>query len=263
MTPNKIGTIPEFSKEEGIEEEKKAPVEETEEKENETPTELPAEEKQSEDTEGETEEVVEPQKPEVSTEVETLKEKSEREKQGLLREIERLRKEKAELRKKEFLKTEEPLVVKKDEDLKDVNPADIELIDKVIKAKGYVRKDEFQKISYDSVKNDELNKFLEKYPEFKPENDPNDINWKALNEEISLYKMPSDPKKIGDILERARKSITKSFTNDTAKKRQIEIASKGGGSAQRSSSKGKLSDWQKEQYRTGGWSEEEIAELEN
>ncbi len=270
MSPNKIGKIPDFSdegtepvEEKGIEEEKKAPAEEAEEEEKVTPAELPAEEKPDE-TSNADEEEVEPPKEEVVDDT-----GAKRREQGLLREIEKLRKEKAELRKKEFLRADEPLIVPKEkvEDLAGVNPADIELIDKVIKAKGYVQKDEFQKINYESVKNDELTKFLEKYPEYKPENDSNDTNWNALQSEISLYKMPADPRKVGEILERAHKGIQRSFSertpNNQAKKRAVEIASHGGGGAQRSSSKGHLTDWQKEQYRKGGWSEEDIVEMDN
>ena len=120
---------------------------------------------------------------------------------------------------------------------------------------------------YQSVENEELTKFLEKYPEYKPENDPNNINWNVLERELGWMKKPVNPHLIGDMLERARKMATgfvaPSDHGLPEKKRQVQLASVGSVGTQRSSSSPKtLSSQQREIYERGGWTEEEIKSIE-
>lgn len=180
----------------------------------------------------------------------------------LLREIADLRGQRRDLKQDQLNRVDEQI-----SELKDVHPDDAALIEKVLRAKGYVRKDEAQQMVYESVKNDEVAKFLDKYPEYKPENDSNDINWQTLQKEMSFYRIPSDPHQVGQLLERAHRAIsiirTPSGRSTTQKARQIEVAGAGAGGVQRPSSSGKTFDpLKKAALLQGGWSEEEIKNME-
>ena len=264
-----VGTIPEFSdggtlspKEEAGTEEVKETLVETPEKgdniedvivEKETPPALPAETKPvEEDTKLQDENTKE-----VGTDNQGLL--SQREK--LLAEIRDLRLDRRELRGQK----KEPLIVEQKQDtLDDIDPEYAKTIERVIKAKGYVTKDESNRTSYDSVKKVKLDEFLDKYPEYKPENDPEDINWNSLQKELSFYKMPSDPHSFEKVLAKAHSAISSPAKGGrTTNPKKLETARLGGGGEKRPSSQTKrLTDTQKNVYRNGGWSEEEISDLE-
>ena len=253
--------VPEFTTDEtvaGAEEVKEAPVQETE-AEKETPSDLPAES----ETVVSDEKPAEPARAEVrddskGLEVQVRGLQDERVK--LLKEIQDLRGQRREIKREELTKVDQKI-----DDLKDVNPEDISLIDKVLRSKGYLTKEESQKMFYESVKQEELNKFLDKYPEYKPENDPHDVNWNTLQRELGFYRLPDDPKRIGEVLLRAHRGIAKVPTDRTVevRKQQVKTASVGsGGSAQRSSSQKTLDPEKRHMLLRGGWSEEEIKKIE-
>lgn len=173
---------------------------------------------------------------------------------------------KRELTPAELFKVQEKVV----DTLEGVNPEDATLVEKVLRAKGYITREESQTMFYEAVKQEELGKFLDKYPEYKPENDANDVNWNTLQREVGMYKMPSNPRQIGEILERSHKQVQPSYQSAQPKpgaispavKRQLEVAGVGSGGTQ-SSTRGKtLPEHYKEHYRRGGWTEEEIIEIE-
>lgn len=184
------------------------------------------------------------------------------EKEKLLDEIKTLRGTKREIKQEELNRVNDKL-----EDLKDVNPDDVSLIEKVLRAKGYVSKAEVEKMSYEAIKNDELNKFLDEFPEYKPTNDPNDINWNALQREFGLYRAPSDARQIGELLRRAHKNIAKTTSDQgTEIKRQaVKTASVGGGSSQRSPVRKSSNPRLAELIKSGalqGFTDEELAKIE-
>jgi len=254
---NTIGKIPEFTQDNSGEQEevKKVEVsspeggEDISEKEKETPSELPTEEKSAEGTDetqsGDTEKL--------EKQVQGLQ----RERQELLKHIVELRGQRREIKQEEFKKVEEKI-----DELKDVHPDDAKLIEKVLRSKGYVTKDEAQKMFYEAVKQEELNKFLDKYPEYKPENDSNDLNWQSLQTELKDFGMPNDPHRIGHVLEKAHRLAAKFSGDRSEAKKRIEIASVGGGGTQRSSSSSSLTPEQRRVYEDGGWSQEEIKQIE-
>lgn len=229
--PNVIGSIPEFSEgslsSQGQEEVKQTAIDETAEEVTETPTELPADtqpasdENQSEDT---GEENVQLRQAVTGLEAEKAK---------LLVEISALRGTRREIKQDALIKVQDKL-----DDLQDVNPSDVELIEKVLKTKGYVKKDDVLQLTYEEVKNQELKGFLDKYPEYKPENDSNDLKWSALQREFGEYARPSDPHRIGYLLEKAHKGIAPTSERDLTpvRKQQVKTASVGSGGVQRSSS---------------------------
>lgn len=179
---------------------------------------------------------------------------------NLLKEISELRGQKREIKQDQLA-----AVNKQIDELKDLHPDDVNVIDRVLRAKGYMTAEEAKGMFYENVRQTELNKFLERYPEYKPENDPGDANWSALQRELGYYAKPSDPYKITEILERAHRMVVKvpSGPSLPAQQRRLEVASHGSGGAQRPSPSGKTLDPDKRaMFRQGGWSEEEIANME-
>lgn len=253
-----INMVPEFTESEGIQEVKQVPKE-TLEQETETPTELPAE-TIDEIVE---EKPAEPVQAVLRDDTNSLEKQLlglQEEKTKLLKEIQHLRGDRRELKKDELIRVDNKI-----DELQDVNPQDVQLIDKVLRSKGYLTKAESEKMFYDSVKQEKLNSFLEKYPEYKPENDPNDLNWSALTREVSIYAQPSDPKRWETILEKAHKDLAKPVSDQHVeiKRQQLKTAGVGSSGVQRSSSQKTLNPEQRSMYERGGWSEEEIKQIEN
>lgn len=152
------------------------------------------------------------------------------EKDKILADIVELRKERRSLKEA----PPEPLLIDKEEDLSDIAPSDVALIEKVLKSKGYVQKGEIQATSYKEKINSLKDQWLERHPEYKPENDPEDKRWNALNSEMNFFKPPTKPEDILKLLDRAdavvspKKSIpTKSSAAVTASQEKIKVSSKG------------------------------------
>lgn len=261
---NTIGTIPEFTSDETVQPAAK-------------PAEAPIPEEVKQDEEGD--QIIVPakekdtpappaEKPDEQVVVESPAPQDETAKaiEGLQKQRVELLKEISELRgtKREIKQDQLDVVQAQIDELKDLNPADVAMIEKVLRGKGYVPKQEVQKMFYDAVKTEKTNEFLEKYPEYKPENDPGDVNWTMLQREIAYYKPPADPHQIIDILERAHRSIVKvpSGVSQAPQKRQVQIASVGGGGTQRPSSPSVKLDPEKRSMLKG-FTPEEIQEMES
>lgn len=187
--------------------------------------------------------------------------------QGLQTELVKLRKEIAELRgqKREIKQEQIDSVQAQIDELKDMHPDDVATIDRVLRAKGYMTKPEADKMFYEAVKNEELNKFLEKYPEYKPENDPDDVNWTTLQRELGYYRTPENPREIAQLLERAHRGVVKvpSGPSIAPQKRQLETAQVGGGGVQRSSPQATLDPDKRAMLKQGGFTDEEIQSIES
>ena len=245
---NQMNMVPEFTTDDqGVSEEreevKETATEEAAEEETETPGEPPAQEEPLAESEEDAKE---------TKAVQGLQE----ERVKLLKEISELRGQRREIKEQQLLRVEEKI-----DELKDIHPEDVTLIEKVLRAKGMVTKDEANHMFYEAVQDEELKKFLEKYPEYKPENDRNDLNWSTLQREFGLYKRPDNPHQIGELLERAHRAVVRvpSDRGVPAKKRQVEVASVGSGGARRSSSHSEtLNPRYREELLRGGWSEEEV-----
>ena len=273
MAQNTIGKIPEFTQDESfagqgpVEEVKQPIVEETPTDEKETPeppAEKPTEQEiAGEDTQALSQAIEQPIEVPQPTEEQRALTGLQAERVKLLKEISELKGQRREIKQEELRTVEQHI-----DDLKDLHPEDVSVIERVLRGKGYVTKQEANQMFYESVKQDELNKFLERYPEYKPENDPGDINWTMLQREMSYYKVPPNPHQITEILERSHRSIVKvpsgraPQTSMQQAKRQLQVASHGSGGAQRPSSHGKLSPQQVDVYRQGGWTEDEIKSIE-
>ncbi len=123
---------------------------------------------------------------------------------------------------------------------------------------------EADKMFYEAVKDEELNKFLERYPEYKPENDPGDAHWNALQRELAYYRQPENPRQVAEVLERAHRGILKIPSDLSTRKRQVEIASVGKGGEQKSQASGaaKFDPDRRAMLARGGFSEEDIQKME-
>jgi hypothetical protein len=218
---------------------------------------------------------VEQPKPKVISEsVETLEAK----KQVLLNELLELRREKRAEKGVPFQshqKESKLFVPEKEENpLEDVSSEDVALIEKVLKAKGYVRQDDLSKKDYSSGIKNFTESWLEKNPEFKPENDPNDENWNKLNAYATkFFNTPSNPKDVLEILDVAKERLfgkstaqlpTKSLHSVAAKKEKIAISAKpssGGGSASKASSSERGSIDTSLLQHLQGFTDEELKEI--
>ena len=183
----------------------------------------------------------------------------EAEKARLLTEVQELRGERRQLKQSEADKLQSEI-----DELKDLDPQDVSAIERIIRAKGYLTKGEAGQIRYDDAKDSAIDKFLTKYPEYKKENDPNDIRWEAIQREMYRYVQPNNPSEFFNLLERSHKFLAETIPSDPnrpAQKQRVEVASMGGGGVQRSSSQKSLPAHMEQYYRDGGWSEEDITEI--
>ena len=272
MSKNIVGAIPEFTNGEQVEVKEPLGVE------KETPSSPPAKTKPVEEVqeperklEQVSEDVLEDEKDdgvvEVPEERYVPKEQFDKATQGLRDEIVYLKGKLREVTGAEKRTIEKQIEVKENklDDLEDLNPTDVEIVEKVLKSKGYITQAEAKKMSYESTKQDILNTWLENHPEYKPENDVDDSKWNALQREVGIYKLPEDPRDIKDRLDRAHREISKSKSDPTlpVRKQQVKTAGIGAGGVQRSSSRSsKLTEAQKATFRQGGWSEEEISKMD-
>ena len=263
-----IGKIPEFT-EEGTSpeeaEDKEVKTEEGQPQEGTSPQEKPAEETEPA---GE-QEAVKPEGETISDDTSKLTSQVQGladERQKLLEEIKSLRGERRTLKQQEIDTVDKKIIDVKDE-LADINPEDVKVLDKYFKARGFVTKEEATQLNYNQVKQEVLENFLNKYPEYKPENDPHDVNWNALQRELSLYKLPQNPRMINDLLERSRKvvnKITGGLKDNAEAKRKLETASHGQAGTVRDQSSTKTLDADKKaMLRSGGFTDEDIKSMEN
>lgn len=108
----------------------------------------------------------------------------------------------------------QPVSKESEDELKDIDPNDIQRIEKILKVKGYVSKAELEAIetqrkteTYETVKAAQVKAFTDEFPEYRKDKDPDDTRWNALLAEFSLYKLPQDPHKIGELLKRAHDRV--------------------------------------------------------
>lgn len=265
---NKVGSIPEFtpnsSEQPG---QKEADLKPEENLPQETVTPEPSDEKPAEEPLAPSvdttvpSQIVDNQNQDLVKSVQGLQE----ERVKLLKEISELKGQRREIKQDQLLKVEQQI-----DELKDLHPDDVTIIDRVLRSKGFISKEEASRMFYDNVKQEELDKFLEKYPEYKVENDPSNANWGSLEREIHYYKAPLNPRDWREILERAHRSIVKVpsvsrvIQTDETKKRQIETASVGGGGRTPTAptQTKTLSPEQKYMLRQGGFDEEDIKKME-
>ena len=245
-----VGKIPEFTEDAPVSNEEGQPVEAEEKETPSTPEEKPV---SNDEGSGEDE----------GNEKAKAIEKLQRERSELIKEIKELRGSKRELKQEQLKETNQHI-----DELKDLHPDDIGTIERVLRSKGYMTKDEAGKMFYEAVKNEELEKFLNKYPEYKPDNDPDNIRWGAFERQIEKekelgYSLPKNPHNLLVFLERVHQALTpKSTTGQAAAERRIQIAGVGSRGGQQSSSPKRLDSDKRQILVRGGWTEEDIQNIE-
>lgn len=179
--------------------------------------------------------------------------------------------------------------IKEDEDtddLSDIDPETIKLLDRFTKAKGLVPKSELAKMSYQEQHKSAQEVFYAEHPEYLPENDTDDVLYNSLKTELSYFAAPTDPKLIPALFAKAHKHVVEQFPDkfkakDANKKpsnngdqinKSVRIKTQGiggkssgssgaGSDADKGATKKTYSDVQIRALEDGGWSQEEIKRL--
>ena len=264
MPQQVIGSLPKFDGEETPPEEVKEPTvvpesgtETPEGKEKETPSDLPAEETPAQPEETRKSDDTTDLRQQLLVEVEAMK----RDRQELLLELKDLRGQKAEAKKAEI--SDVQLQIDK---LEDVNQDDATLVDRIVKARGYVSKQDVQSMFYNARKQETFSKFFQEFPEYSEENDPQREKFSPLLRELQLYKEPTDPGSYENLLKRAHRMVSGSKTSGgrdpQVQKRQAELAGVGSGGVQRSSSVKSFTPERRAQLTSWGWTDEQIQGME-
>jgi hypothetical protein len=196
---------------------------------------------------------------------------------NLLDDIKELRVARRILKGQPF-KKDSPVFVKKENDedlLKDVAPDDVSMIEKVLRAKGYVPRSELEREqsvrTYKQQMDDATNEWLKENPEFDVDHDTDNTKWQKLHDYISEnFDAPKNPKASKDLLDMARDKMfgkktptlpEKSPYSIAAKKEKIAVSSAkpSSGGTNVSSSPSKLGSSARQNMI--GFSEEELAEM--
>lgn len=153
-------------------------------------------------------------------------------------EVTRLRRKNREREQEELLRNEKQADASGYEDeLKELGYDDdqIKTLDKAFdiigKEKGFVRKDQ----SYHAMANDTLAEFIEEHPEYKPENDTDDIYWGRFNSILkSDYNLKNKTnKELKSIFNRVHRDLKDELGEDdsdkkvTAQKQKVRSVSTG------------------------------------
>jgi hypothetical protein len=176
------------------------------------------------------------------------------------------------------------------DDLSDIDPDTIKLLERFTKAKGLVPKSELIKTSFQEKHKQAESSFYETHKEYLPENDPDDFLYKELKKELSFFSAPKDPSLIPALFERAHKLVMQNYPDKFKSSKEVKStdkkvdkddqinksvrlknASLGGGSSggsgsgdsDKGSSKKSLDTAQIRALQDGGWSDEEIKNLSN
>ena len=147
-------------------------------------------------------------------------------KADLLKEVSDLRGTRRDLTGRGQPQPEKVLVDPNDkaDDLSDIDQKDVALIERVIKAKGYAKREDLDAREYHGTVKSEQDRWLEEHPEYKPENDTKDERWNALKEIASMFQQPKNPKDVRRILDMANAELTKGTPATLPTKPKAEVA---------------------------------------
>lgn len=160
-------------------------------------------------------------------------------------EVERLKSERREERKKDLLGETKDVNLAQPTDLspekkkllEKYSPEDIarfeEVFEVIAEKKGFVDKNQFHKATYENTANSVFNQFMDEHPEYSEEKDPDGTMWKQLKNEFGMYKMPTNPTDIRKVLNRAHATVfgvkpASDLKEIKAKTEKIKVASHSG-----------------------------------
>lgn len=111
-------------------------------------------------------------------------------------------------------------------------PEQLNELKSVLNELGYVSKEDLSKREAEAQRKDADEKaksiwatFFNSHPEYKQENDPGDIKYTALRQELSLYNTTVD--NLNKILERAHASVSTTFSTDAEREKALALKLKG------------------------------------
>lgn len=223
---------------------------------------------QGEDKPAPKEEMEKPEDEQLQIKVNALKQQEE----ILRKQIVELR---SERRKERYGESEKPFIIpkeqkKQDDDLEDVADSDVSMIEKVLKSKGYIRREEVEQLSYKENLEKAKDEWLEEHKEYLPENDIDDQNWNGLNRILELYfKAPKNPFEIKKVMSLAHKMIKGDIIPIVNKaqidssKEKINISSKGGSGSGPAPSPKSANTKKIDTSYLKGFTEEELKEFNN
>jgi len=184
-----------------------------------------------------------------------------------------VRREKREDLKKDSFQSDE----QEDDILKDVDPKEVDRLNKVIKALGYVPKAEIEQQRFVETQSEAEKEFFTSHPEYKPENDPNDELYGTLREEFSMFARPKTPSQVKSLLERAHREVAHKFpskfvpkkdssSSQNIKSNRARMAVAGAGQSASGASSKNLHSKEKKfspdmRHNMHGYSEEELDEM--
>jgi hypothetical protein len=189
----------------------------------------------------------------------------------LLREIVEARKKRREV--KEKISTAEAVFQPEEVDLSEFDQDEIQRMEKIMRAKGYVPKHEIEEAMVKTSLKEAQEEWINEHAEYLPDNDPDDILYEALRQEIALYAQPKSVRQVKSLLDRANREVKRQFSgkssgqdnSSTARQARKQIASAGSVISKPSSSdktsKSTLTPAQREELLRGGFTKEEVDEM--
>lgn len=129
-----------------------------------------------------------------------------------------------------------PVDPRANEVLSQYKPEEVQELEKVIGAMagklGLVRRDEVQQQTYQAQAESVLQQFLDEHPEYKAENDPDNLRWSQFREAYQMYKPPADPRQYARIFKTIHQSIfgiqsAEGLKKTAAQREKIKVASHG------------------------------------
>ena len=145
-----------------------------------------------------------------------------------------------------------------------------EVFDVMAEDMGFVRQEQLGATAYQQKAGEVLDEFLEKHPEYQPQNDAGNVLWNRFKEEYSLYRPTQNPRDLKKILDKVHKEVfgikpIADFNKQESTKEKMKVASHSGSSRPAPSREGvKRTNAPVQGLRTDmlkGFSEEEIADL--
>src|ERR1035437_3912226 len=82
-----------------------------------------------------------------------------------------------------------------------------EVFDVMAEDMGFVWQDQLGATAYQQKAGEVLDEFLEKHPEYQPQNDAGNVLWNRFKEEYSLYRPTQNPRDLKKILDKVHKEV--------------------------------------------------------
>lgn len=111
-----------------------------------------------------------------------------------------------------------------------------EVINVMADEMGFVRKDQLTSSTFQERSQEVLDTFLDKHPEYLPENDKDGTLWNAFKAEYANFKQPTNPKDFQKIFDRVHREVFNikpagALPNNAAARERITVSSHAGASS--------------------------------